>query len=119
MDVRILVPVRGPVQLMAACEGLARVNAPFAPSAPNLYRAGVRYRAELPRKEDWLSIPLVIQKRFADCEDLAAYRVAVLRAQGIDAQFRLTKRGNVWHVTLVLPNGQIEDPSRRLGMGRE
>ena len=51
-----------------------------------------------------------------DCEDLAAAKVAEYRERGIPANIRLTRRGRIWHVTVRLPNGMTEDPSKRLGM---
>ena len=57
-----------------------------------------------------------------NCEDLACWRVAELNVrQGIAAVpifgFRTLSNGDVvYHIRVQYPNGQIEDPSRLLGM---
>jgi hypothetical protein len=90
------------------------------PQTPALYRSGVRYRREPKRVEQWRTIPLVIAAGHGDCEDLAAWRVAELRAVGIAARpcFRYRQLGKrrVYHIMVCLPDGTIEDPSRVLGM---
>jgi hypothetical protein len=83
------------------------------PNTPPLYKSGVRYRNG---KVDWFSIPEVLAARTGDCKDLACWRTAELRLQGINAVPRLSRKGNMWHVTVKLPDGTIEDPSRILGM---
>lgn len=55
---------------------------------------------------------------YGDCEDLAAARVAELRVKaGIKAVPWLKKKGKIWHVLVRYPDGTLEDPSRKLGMG--
>jgi hypothetical protein len=111
----------------------------LAPDAlPPLYESGVRYKEEAPGHEDWLDTPAVLHQGDADCEDLAAWRCAELRADGIDAEpvikwqwiprdmmiaqgypaDKLPTRG-VWlvHCCVRYPDGSIEDPSKILGMG--
>lgn len=90
---------------------------------PPLYEARVRYRREArdprtgKRKEEWRTIVDVLEAGgIGDCEDLAAYRVAELKEQGINATIWLTKQGRTWHVRVRHPDGRIEDPSLRLGM---
>jgi hypothetical protein len=105
---------------------------------PPLYESGVRYREEAPGHEDWLDAPEVLRQRFADCEDLAAWRCGELRADGIEAEpvikwqwinreamiaqgyppDKLPTRG-VWlvHCCVRYPDGSVEDPSKILGMG--
>jgi hypothetical protein len=88
---------------------------------PNLYESGVRYQREkrLPdgtSREQWLTNVIVFNRKAGDCEDLATYRVADLRLQGIDAT-AIPKRSPVgWHIVVRYPDGTIEDPSRKLGM---
>lgn len=88
---------------------------------PPLYESGVRYQAEPLGREDWQDIPETIFRGEGDCEDLACWRVAELQEQGIDARPELTRKDlgavTLYHVAVRLPNGSIEDPSRRLGMG--
>jgi hypothetical protein len=89
---------------------------------PDLYKSGIRYKREPKepgRFERWQTIKDLMQKGVGDCEDLAAARVAQLRMIGIRAVPWLRRKGNTWHVVVRYPNGRIEDPSRRLGMGRK
>jgi hypothetical protein len=57
-----------------------------------------------------------------NCEDLACWRVAELRTRfGIDARPTFTSQvrpdgSHLYHILVRLPDGRIEDPSRRLGM---
>lgn len=93
------------------------------PDTPLLYRSGVRYRAEPLGSERWRDVSAVLREGHGDCEDLACWRAAELgEREGIEARpvFRSRRRGGltVYHVVVVLPDGTIEDPSRRLGMGR-
>lgn len=92
---------------------------------PPLYGSGIRYVREdsqqdphptMPRVERWQMADVLAQTKRGDCEDLALYRTAWLRAHGERARLRLTKRGSIWHVTLIRESGRIEDPSARLGM---
>ena len=90
-------------------------------SIPPLYSAGVRYVREPGKREEWQDIQTTLARREGDCEDLAAWRTAELRAQGVQAhpliQYRLGPAGQqLMHALVELPGGKIEDPSRRLGM---
>jgi hypothetical protein len=96
---------------------------------PPLYDAGVRYIRE-DGTENWLDIPHVIHEGGGDCEDLMAWRVAEIREAGGHAapyvRYRLIDGHVHYHALVrhfekrgrVLVPGAIEDPSRRLGMGR-
>lgn len=89
---------------------------------PPLYKSGVRYQREPKeqgRFERWKTIKDLVMTGNGDCEDLASARVAELRMMGIRAVPWLKRKGNTWHVVVKYPNGRIEDPSRRLGMGRK
>lgn len=112
-------------KLLALLEGLIaldRIQIRRSPRPiPTLYASGVRYQREArnpdgTRKEDWRTIAELLGYRFGDCEDLAAYRVAELRERGINASPWITRHGKTWHVRVRHPNGEIEDPSARLGM---
>jgi hypothetical protein len=104
--------------------GLCLTNVIFLrlhPDCPGLYQSGVVYKREPPGEEVWQDIPTMLRTMNGDCEDLACWRVAELRVKhGIRAKPHLSYRkdGHIYkyHVTVKLPNGQIEDPSRRLGM---
>jgi hypothetical protein len=89
---------------------------------PDLYKSGVKYQREPKepgRFERWKTISDLMKTGVGDCEDLASARVAQLRMIGVRAVPWLKRRGNTWHVVVRYPNGRIEDPSRRLGMGRK
>jgi hypothetical protein len=99
---------------------------------PKLYESGVAYRRE-DGTENWLDIPHVIKAGWGDCEDLAFWRVAELRQQGIKAApFAKWRRINgvfKYHALvrrfapgrdhfgrMVKSKAWLEDPSVRLGM---
>lgn len=111
-------------QLRILLDALVRLNLLKMQSnrLPSLYKSGVRYKREpksINRFEQWKTITDILQTGFGDCEDLASARVAELRRLGIRAIPWLRRKGNIWHVVVRYPNGRIEDPSRRLGMGRK
>lgn len=91
---------------------------------PPLYSGKIVYRREPPRREDWQSALETAERGYGDCEDLVAYRIAELRAQGIkDAVPKITAvNPALRHVTLEYTNAAgervREDPSRLLGMGK-
>lgn len=103
-----------------------RVPAPY----PALYRSGIHYEPE-PGTEEWLDIPNMLAVHggtfpgpWADCEDLACWRTAELREQGVKAKpfakWRLKPDGSyAYHALTLLPDGRLEDPSLVLGMGNE
>lgn len=117
-------PAESQAYLQLLLHALANLDAAFLrfnPDTPPLYRSGVRYHREPRGYEQWLQIPCVLAQRWGDCEDLAAWRVAELRKDGIDAwpcfQWRKLQTALVYHIVVCLPNGLVEDPSRILGMG--
>jgi hypothetical protein len=89
---------------------------------PPLYGGSIRYKREPIRRENWQGAQETAELGYGDCEDLAAYRVAELRAKGIKAfpvvsQVSPTLR----HVTIRYLDPKTnqwvpEDPSKRLGM---
>lgn len=100
------------------------------PETPGIYDAGVnhkprvRYEREPVGQEDWKDIPTVLADGHGDCEDLACWLAAeyVVRRK-IEARPRLTWRPQangamLYHITVMLPNGEVEDPSKKLGMGK-
>lgn len=107
---------------------------------PSLYTSGIYYQEEEPGHEDWLDCGALLATGFGDCEDVVAYRVGECRADGIPAEPVLKwqwvttedmiKHGykphqlppdGVWlvHCLVRMPDGTVEDPSKRLGMGGE
>lgn len=115
---QLILPVlRSKAGLQAALDALTAFNRHWLathPTTPELYRSGVRYEREYPR-ERWLPVPLVLAERIGDCEDLAAWRAAEL-GRGARAVPLKTRSG--WHIVVRKADGSIEDPSRRLGMGK-
>lgn len=121
--------------LMLALEALTKINVwqlsrleRNGVQLPPLYESGVFYQAEPPGGEGWLDIPHLYQQGHGDCEDLACARSAELRKQGIAAvpairskRVPVSGRGYITlvHVLVLLPNGEEEDPSKRLGMQGE
>lgn len=134
--------------LTKALELLLTANVEYLrlhPETPGIYQAGVRYKREPLRNQEWLRIrvplpgggeriaifprppeewktaPYCIDDRFADCEDLACWLAAqrIVR-NGINARPTFTFRnyGNVsvYHIIVQYPDGTTEDPSRKLGM---
>lgn len=94
---------------------------------PALYDAGIRYQRE-DGTENWQDVYRNFELKYGDCEDLAAHRVAELRAvYGRAAKpFVTYRRGpdGAFHYhalcTVKGPDGwRAEDPSRKLGMGWE
>lgn len=111
-------------KLLWFLEALTRCNVLWLqghPETPGIYKAGVRYRQES-NAEAWLDIPHIMELGWGDCEDLAAWRTAELRMQGVKAKcylqwFHQPEQGfTLYHVQVKLPDGSIEDPSKKLGM---
>ena len=92
------------------------------PEAPALYESGVRYSEEPPGQEDWQDVPTTLAMGEGDCEDLACWRAAEYRVRHnimASPTFTCKKRPNggyLYHILVKLPDGRVEDPSRRLGM---
>lgn len=92
---------------------------------PALYESGVRYEEEPAGQpyEDFAAIPVVLTRGHGDCDDLVCWRIAELRNQGENAKVRLKwaydpiRNARMYHVLVRRGNGQVEDPSKRLGMG--
>lgn len=110
--------------LGALVEALVMADRAFLrdfPFTPPLYQAGVHYEFN---RDRWQDIPTVIARGEGDCKDFTAWRVAELRQKGIRAAVHVTEREifgpdgktHMYHVLVRLPNGQLEDPSRILGM---
>ncbi len=96
------------------------------PDTVPLYRSGVVYREEKLGQEDFFDIPTVLAQGYADCEDLAAWRVAEYLSVGEWAAILVTweaieyQGGDLdvlFHVQVRTRYG-IEDPSAILGMKR-
>lgn len=85
---------------------------------PLLYRSGVRYKRERPGKEDWQLPTTTYRLQQGDCEDLAAWLCSERWLLGDDKARMFLKRVNprLRHIQVLLGNGELEDPSARLGM---
>lgn len=99
------------------------------PECPSPYDVpGLRWEQEPIGVEDWQSIPYILERKRADCEDLAAYLCAWRRERNgiVSAVCDFTHRNvrlpggvgvvSLYHIVVRLPDGRIEDPSRKLGM---
>ncbi len=85
---------------------------------PPIYESGVRYEREPPRRERWQTALESYQRQIADCEDLAAWLCAELRFNGEAARIHCyAPKPGLIHCVVERANGQLEDPSRKLGMG--
>jgi hypothetical protein len=92
---------------------------------PALYESGVRYEEEPVGQpyEDFSAIPVVLARGWGDCDDVVSWRIAELRNAGENAKVRLkwqydaARGARMYHVLVRRANGQVEDPSLRLGMG--
>lgn len=84
-----------------------------------LYAAGVRYDRRDPG-ERWQLPSETAARGAGDCEDLASWRCAERRLAGESCRVKVIRTGPaVLHAVVENSDGSIEDPSRRLGMGRE
>ncbi len=115
------IPLRGRADLLGAlaahvdaCTRDLRAN-----PRPPLYEAGVRYTRHDP-SERWQLPSETAARGGGDCEDLASWRCAELRLRGESCRVVVKRTGpRVLHAVVERDDGSIEDPSRRLGMGRE
>lgn len=86
--------------------------------APPIYQSRVRYQREPHGREDWQSAVMSVRRGNADCEDLASWCAASYRLVGVNARAIVRQVGpGLKHCLTLLPDGRIEDPSKRLGMG--
>ena len=107
-------------ELEALLEGLVRLNLSQLRRGlcPPIYQSGVRYQREEPGRERWQTALECYRSKKADCEDLAAFLAASHRLVGIESKPVVRQvRPGLKHVVVQLPDGSIEDPSKRLGMG--
>lgn len=85
----------------------------------SIYNGRVKYRRET--GEVWRHAGDVVGDGWGDCEDLACARAGELRAKGERrARVVVVRTGpTMTHAVVKRGNGKLEDPSRKLGMGRE
>lgn len=108
--------------LLILLETLTRIDQDYLakhPDTPPLYESGIVYQPEF-GTEEWQDIPTTIERGYGDCEDLAAHISAEFRMKGIASEpyLRMQIHKNAFriHALAQLPNGDIEDPSLKLGM---
>lgn len=89
--------------------------------APPIYsQTRVRYKREAPGREDWQSAVASMKRGGADCEDLAAWAAASYRLVGINARAIVKQVApGLKHCVVLMPDGTIDDPSKRLGMNKK
>ena len=112
--------------ISALLEGLTQLNQVIRRSEklsisgamPLLYQSGVRYKREPIGAEEWQPVDKLFANKAGDCEDLAAARAAELRELGKSAQAVCVRRGRGFYC-VVIANGEVEDPSKKIGMGKK
>ncbi len=116
-----------PAKLNALLEALTQLNYQKLGigTFPELYDSGVKYKVEdrsigYPQgAEHFDTADKVYAKGHADCDKLAAWRAAELRRRGYPAKAVAYRSGaRRFHAVVELPGGAIEDPSKKLGMGK-
>lgn len=113
--------------LDAALESLTRASEPRIargqiPTFTQALKAGrVRWKPEPPGDEHFDLPETVLRRGHGDCDDLAPWKAAELRATGQDpgatAIVRPSGPGR-WHAVVQRSDGRIDDPSKAAGMGR-
>ena len=112
------------VELLIEALATANMAEMRANPFPTLATGAIRYDLE-ESQELFDDATLVLSRRSGDCDDLAAYRLAELWIEG-DHGARAHVRWQAdptnqipwgFHAMVRRGNGQIEDPSVKLGMG--
>jgi len=128
MRVQVAVPEArvSPRILNAMLEGTTRVNEALleAGDVPTFDQAKghIRWKPEPPGDEHFDHAGLVINRGWGDCDDMAPYKAATLRATGVDPGARAIVRKSGpsrWHAIVERSDGSIDDPSRETGMGNK
>lgn len=123
-------PALDAMRVRALCELLTQVNEEILrgdPRIPDVYEAGIKrglHYLFVPTRggdDDWCDVLQVLAQGYGDCEDLAAYRAAVLRVRhniAARCDFEVTKVNgrDEYHIFVRHPDGRKEDPSRVLGL---
>jgi len=107
-------------EIEALLEGLTRQNLSQLRRGlvPPIYsQKRVRYKREARGREDWQSARVCMRLGGGDCEDLAAWAAASYRLAGVNAVAIVKQVApGLKHCIVRLPDGTIDDPSKRLGM---
>jgi hypothetical protein len=127
MRVNVAIPEAhvSPPILDAALEATTRLNETLLQKGvvPPFRKAvnAVRWKPEPPGDEHFDHAAVVLGRGWGDCDDLAPWHAASLRATGEDpgAEAFVKKSGpNRWHAVVRRSDGSVDDPSREAGMGR-
>ena len=112
--------------LNAALESVTRLNESMLkqdtiPTFERGLKQGVKWQPEPPGDEHFDHAGVVYKRRWGDCDDLAPWHAASLRHSGEDSgATAVVKRTGpkMWHAVVKRSNGDIDDPSKRAGMGQ-
>lgn len=130
MRINVAVPeaqVTKPV-LDAALEATTRLDEQLIKSGSvptfrrSLARDHIKWQPEPPGEEHFDHAGIVQRRKWGDCDDLAPWHAASLRATGEDPQAIAVVRKSGptrWHAYVERNNGSTEDPSREAGMGKK
>ena len=118
--------VRAPI-LNAALESVTRLNESLiedgkVPTFREGLKEGIRWKPEPPGAEHFDHAGVVLGRKWGDCDDLAPWHAASLRATGedLDAEAVVRRSGpKRWHAVVRRGDGSIDDPSREAGMGKK
>jgi hypothetical protein len=110
--------------LDSALEAVTRLDESMiehgTPTFHSALKAGrVKWRPEPPGQEHFDHAGVVLQRGHGDCDDLAPWHAASLRATGRDPEAEAFVRQsgpNRWHAIVRRGDGTIEDPSAEAGM---
>ncbi|HEX7235472.1 MAG TPA: hypothetical protein VF405_00845 [Gammaproteobacteria bacterium] len=127
MRINVAVPeahVSRPV-LDAALEATTRLNESLIKSGEvplfDTVRDHIRWKPEPPGQEHFDHAGIVLGRKWGDCDDMAPYAAASMRATGEDpGATAIVKRSGPqrWHAVVQRSDGTIRDPSRETGMGQ-
>jgi len=127
MRINVAVPeahVSRPV-LDAALEATTRLNEAMikAGDVPlfDQVRDQIRWKPEPPGQEHFDHAGIVLGRKWGDCDDMAPFAAASMRATGEDPGAKaIVKRSGPqrWHAVVQRSDGTIRDPSRETGMGQ-
>jgi hypothetical protein len=127
MRINVAVPeahVSRPV-LDAALEATTRLNESMihAGEVPlfDQVKDHIRWKPEPPGQEHFDHAGIVIGRKWGDCDDMAPFAAASMRATGEDPGAKaIVKRSGPqrWHAVVERSDGTIRDPSRETGMGQ-
>lgn len=127
MRINVAVPEANvqPEVLDAALEAVTRLNEDLIEKrqVPTFRQAleshGIQWRPEPPGQEHFDHAAAVIGRRWGDCDDLAPFHAASLRATGEDPEARaiVVQSGpKRWHAIVERGDGSRDDPSAEAGM---